>query len=138
MTQTPLSKQDRLFAENPGTAEEIAQNEGNIPSILTLNVSEGDISGRTGSLIFNDIDGEGFADLRPENYLASSLGNFSLTAPDENGFSSWSYQPGRSLDSGEFAIDSYLIEDSKGAEYQVNISVSGEEDPSSIHGKLRQ
>ena len=136
MTQTPLSKQDRLFAENPGTAEEIAQNEGNIPSILTLNVSEGDISGRTGSLIFNDIDGEGFADLRPENYLASSLGNFSLTAPDENGFSSWSYQPGRSLDSGEFAIDSYLIEDSKGAEYQVNISVSGEEDPSSIHGVI--
>ena len=89
MTQTPLSKQDRLFAENPGTAEEIAQ-KGNIPSILTLNVSEGDINGRTGSLIFNDIDGEGFADLRPENYLASSLGNFSLTAPDENGFSSWS------------------------------------------------
>ena len=88
-------------------------------------MSEGDINGRTGSLIFNDIDGEGFV-ICVLRTTWQVVGNFSLTAPDENGFSSWSYQPGRSLSSGEFAIDSYLIEDSKGAEYQVNISVSGE------------
>ena len=116
--------------------EEEDSSESNSPPRLTLEVSERDINGRTGSLSFNDIDGEGWADLQPENYAPSSLGAFSITAPDSNGFSSWSYQPGRSLDSGEYAIDSYLIEDSQGAEYQIDIAVSGEDDLSSIDGVL--
>lgn len=106
------------------------------PPRLTLEVSESDNNGRTGSLSFNDVDGEGWADLQPDTYAPSTLGAFSITAPDSNGFSSWSYQPGRSLDSGEYAIDSYLIEDSQGAEYQIDIAVSGEDDLSSIDGVL--
>ena len=116
--------------------EEEDSSESNSPPRLTLEVSERDINGRTGSLSFNDIDGEGWADLQPENYAPSSLGAFSITAPDSNGFSSWSYQPGRSLDSGEYAIDTYLIEDSQGAEYQIDIAVSGEDDLSGIDGVL--
>lgn len=116
--------------------EEEDSRESNSPPRLTLEVSESDNEGRTGSLSFNDIDGEGWAELQPEYYSPSSLGAFSITAPDSNGFSSWSYLPGRSLDSGEYAIDTYLIEDSKGAEYQIDIVVSGEDDLSSIDGIL--
>ena len=115
--------------------EDEAESADSLPK-LVLNVSESEVNGRTGSLSFNDVDGEGWADLQPESYQPSSLGAFSITAPDNNGFSSWSYQPGRSLDSGEYAIDSYLIEDSQGAEYQIDISVSGEDDLSSIDGVL--
>ena len=121
---------------NIDAIEEEDLSKSNSPPRLTLEVSESDINGRTGSLSFNDIDGEGWAELQPEYYAPSSFGAFSITAPDSNGFSSWSYLPGRSLDSGEYAVDTYLIEDSKGDEYQIDVVVSGEDDFSSIDGVL--
>ena len=104
------------------------------PPKLTLQVSEGVTEGRSGYLSFNDVDGEGWADLYPEAYRPSPLGSFSLSRPNSEGFSSWSYVPGRSLDNGEVEIDTYLVEDGQGATYQVDVQVTGRDDLSSVVG----
>jgi len=106
------------------------------PPSLTLQVSEALSTGRSGYLSFNDVDGEGWANLYPEAYRPSPLGSFSLSRPDSAGYSAWSYLPGTSLDNGEVAIDSYLVSDEQGATYQVNVEVTGKDDLSTIDGIL--
>lgn len=106
------------------------------PPSLTLQVSEALSTGRSGYLSFNDVDGEGWANLYPEAYRPSPLGSFSLSRPDSAGYSAWSYLPGTSLDNGEVAIDSYLVKDGQGATYQVNVEVTGKDDLSTIDGIL--
>ena len=106
------------------------------PPSLTLQVSEALSTGRSGYLSFNDVDGEGWANLYPEAYRPSPLGSFSLSRPDSAGYSAWSYLPGKSLDNGEVAIDSYLVSDEQGATYQVNVEVTGKDDLSTIDGIL--
>ena len=104
------------------------------PPKLTLQVSEGRSDGRSGYLSFNDLDGQGWADLYPEPYRPSPLGSFSLSTPNSEGFSAWSYAPGKSLDNGEVATDVYLVKDRQGATYQVDVVVTGKDDLSSIDG----
>lgn len=104
------------------------------PPKLTLQVSEALSTGRSGYLSFNDLDGEGWANLYPEAYRPSPLGSFSLSTPNSEGYSAWSYRPGTSLDNGEVAIDTYLVKDRQGATYQVDVEVTGKDDPSSIDG----
>ena len=104
------------------------------PPKLTLQVSEGQTSGRSGYLSFNDVDGEGWANLYPEAYRPSPLGTFSLSTPNAEGFSAWTYVPGKRLDNGEVATDVYLVKDRQGATYQVDVVVTGKDDLSSIDG----
>lgn len=107
------------------------------PPSLTLEISESNTSGRSGFLSFNDLDGSGYAELIPLQYRPSPLGSFTLAAPNAEGFSAWSYAPGRGLDAGESAIDSYLVSDVNGASYQINVQVQGQDDPSVIDGDLK-
>ena len=107
------------------------------PPSLTLEISESKTSGRSGFLSFNDLDGSGYAELIQLQYRPSSLGSFTLAAPNAEGFSAWSYAPGRGLDAGESAIDSYLVSDVNGASYQINVQVQGQDDPSVIDGDLK-
>jgi VCBS repeat-containing protein len=104
------------------------------PPKLTLQVSEGLSSGRSGYLSFNDVDGQGWANLYPEAYRPSPLGTFSLSTPNNDGFSAWSYTPGKSLDNGEVGTDVYLVKDRQGATYQVDVVVTGKDDLSTIDG----
>jgi len=107
------------------------------PPSLTLEISESNKSGRSGYISFNDVDGSGYAELIPLQYRPSPLGSFTLAAPDAEGFSAWSYTPGRGLDAGESATDSYLVKDKNGASYQINVHVQGQDDPSVIDGDLK-
>jgi VCBS repeat-containing protein len=104
------------------------------PPKLTLEVSEGQLLGRSGYLSFNDVDGEGWANLLPDAYRPSPLGSFSLGTPNSEGFSAWSYTPGKSLDNGEVGTDVYLVKDRQGATYQVDVQVTGKDDLSTIDG----
>ena len=104
------------------------------PPKLTLEVSEGQLLGRSGFLSFNDVDGSGWAELIPEAYRPSPLGTFSLSTPNSEGFSAWSYTPGKSLDNGEVGTDVYLVKDPRGAIYQVDVQVTGKDDLSTIDG----
>ena len=104
------------------------------PPKLTLEVSEGQLLGRSGYLSFNDVNGEGWANLLPDAYRPSPLGSFSLGTPNSEGFSAWSYTPGKSLDNGEVGTDVYLVKDRQGATYQVDVQVTGKDDLSTIDG----
>ena len=107
------------------------------PPKLTLQVSEGLSDGRSGYLSFNDLDGSGWANLYPEAYRPSPLGTFSLSTPNSEGFSAWSYAPGKSLDNGEVATDVYLVKDRQSATYQVDVVVTGKDDLSTIDGTTK-
>jgi len=104
------------------------------PPKLRLELSEGQLTGRSGYLSFNDVDGSGWANLTPEAYRPSPLGTFQLSTPNNDGYSAWSYLPGKSLDNGEVATDVYLVKDRQGATYEVDVVVTGKDDRSTIDG----
>ena len=134
LTQAIAGVAEQAAAQAPEPVEPPAPPTPPGPPKLTLEVSEGQLTGRSGYLSFNDIDGSGWADLYPEAYRPSPLGSFSLSTPNGEGFSGWSYLPGKGLDNGEVAIDTYLIKDRQGATYQVDVQVTGKDDLSSIEG----
>ena len=132
-----LAQAEEFSVDLAEDGTEIPPEEPAGPPSLTLEISESNTSGRSGFISFNDLDGSGYAELIPLEYRPSPLGSFTLAAPDAQGFSAWSYTPGRGLDAGESATDSYLVSDVNGASYQINVQVQGQDDPSVIDGDLK-
>ena len=134
LTQAIAGVDQQAQAQAPTPVEPPAPPSPPGPPKLTLEVSEGQLTGRSGYLSFNDLDGSGWANLTPEAYRPSPLGTFHLSTPNNDGYSAWSYLPGKSLDNGEVATDVYLVKDRQGATYEVDVVVTGKDDPSTIDG----